>query len=425
MEVEPPSTGEGVVDYEMIQEDGTSSPSTAAMDDAQMQMVYDAMPTSSSVGAAEPDEDIQEYNEEVVMQEEEEGGRGGFNGEVDYREDVAHTVHHALPGAGEERAMVDNEPVVAAKVEPVVSKEIDVSIQGQLTGIGEDAIRDKSANVAEPNGGEVQEQGAQGSSEADDAQYEGEDQNEQENSSGYQEEETLQGVKEDGEVQDLRSRGLEEEGAEEEDSAEVHDNYREEEESGTVYQVEDHEERQEGDEEEEAEGEDEDGAEKEEQGDQGENEPYSEEKGGLHSASHHAETSSKLGDVHQLAEHEPAQESKGTLSEREKEDSDVRPPSLRVTFNDQDFSIWNADSVATETQGICPPLAIEHDIFHAPLEALFEAMRVKHALGDFLEEGAELVLSFANLELTVREVSPFPLPCLFFNISDPITCCLG
>lgn len=104
-------------------------------------------------------------------------------------------------------------------------------------------------------------------------------------------------------------------------------------------------------------------------------------------------------------------------AEEEEEDEVVIEP-IRLSFQDQSFAIFSADPESTsylawdeETDTLkavpAPRLAVEEDVFWSPLEALFNALRVKDALGEFLEgeSGSELVMTFPELELSIREVS--------------------
>jgi hypothetical protein len=100
---------------------------------------------------------------------------------------------------------------------------------------------------------------------------------------------------------------------------------------------------------------------------------------------------------------------------------DDQPPSIRLTFAGQDFVLFAADDCseylavsesadAPESSWgtvavAAPRLAAPTEAFHEGLDGLFEALRVRDSLGDFLEERTELVLNLPELELTVREVS--------------------
>jgi len=107
--------------------------------------------------------------------------------------------------------------------------------------------------------------------------------------------------------------------------------------------------------------------------------------------------------------------------------SDQAIPSIRVTFNGQDFVMFPSSSSTSEcyigldltadpnsteaSQGQltvevpAPPLRAPKETFHAPLASLFDAFRVKEVLGDFLEEGTEIIIWCPELELSIREVS--------------------
>ncbi|PWN28747.1 hypothetical protein BDZ90DRAFT_258829 [Jaminaea rosea] len=119
------------------------------------------------------------------------------------------------------------------------------------------------------------------------------------------------------------------------------------------------------------------------------------------------------------------------------------PPAqtIRLTFNDQSFALFAASSESStylaykegaeedEIESIpAPPLAVPKEIFHQPLSTLFPALRVKEALGEFLEDadgaiasriaalvphtstrtgGTTLVLQFPQLGLALREDSVY------------------
>ncbi|PWN21890.1 hypothetical protein BCV69DRAFT_158620 [Microstroma glucosiphilum] len=98
------------------------------------------------------------------------------------------------------------------------------------------------------------------------------------------------------------------------------------------------------------------------------------------------------------------------------EEDEVAIEPIRLSFQDQSFAIFSADPESTsylawddETDTLktvpAPRLAVDEDVFWSPLETLFNALRVKDALGEFLEgeSGSELVMTFPELELTVRE----------------------
>ena len=94
------------------------------------------------------------------------------------------------------------------------------------------------------------------------------------------------------------------------------------------------------------------------------------------------------------------------------EDEDVLvPPPVRVTFNGQDFVLFPHAEPSTylSAQGdepvAAPQLKAEASVFYETLDSLFDALRVKDSLGDFLEEGSELQITFADLEMVLREVS--------------------
>lgn len=382
MEVEAGPSG-GMIDYEMNQEDGVPSPAT--MDDAQMQMEYDAIAASSSAGPAEVDEDIQEYSEEVVMQEED------FSRQHSLREDGQHAAQH-VSSEGQEQVMLDNQPsnvVEAVGEESHVSA--DAAAEGDVAPGSWDPTKTEDIAVAEEvlDGQKSAEEDAVSHELQDgEGQLQGEDEEEAENEVGNEEweEHTAQ------HDQESPKEEVEQENEQEE----------EEKEEGHHQGEEDQDERRQDEE-------DDHFAEEE-----GEGESEAKERdGGEDEAGHiSAQVAEKDQPLTVSGDDAPngelGQSSEDTYPIDSKEDVDQHPPSVRVTFNDQDFSVWTSHSGLVDVQVACPPLSIEKDVFHAPLEALFEAMRIKHALGDFLEDGTELVFHFVDLDMTVREVSRSP-----------------
>lgn len=89
------------------------------------------------------------------------------------------------------------------------------------------------------------------------------------------------------------------------------------------------------------------------------------------------------------------------------------PPAVRVTFNGQDFVLFPQTEPSTyfaaqETEPIAAPrLKAEEQVYYESMDSLFQTLRVKESLGDFLEEGSELHINFVDLELIIREVSGF------------------
>ncbi|UZJ56042.1 hypothetical protein CBS101457_005362 [Exobasidium rhododendri] len=92
----------------------------------------------------------------------------------------------------------------------------------------------------------------------------------------------------------------------------------------------------------------------------------------------------------------------------EEEDVDA-PPAIRITFNDQDFVLFSESEpssyISTQKEEIvsAPQLKADPKAFHESLDTLFQSLRVKDSLGDFLEEGSELQISFVDLDMMLRE----------------------
>ncbi|EPQ28560.1 uncharacterized protein PFL1_03864 [Pseudozyma flocculosa PF-1] len=120
------------------------------------------------------------------------------------------------------------------------------------------------------------------------------------------------------------------------------------------------------------------------------------------------------------AEHEAGEEDQ--LEHSIESDDGTLPPTVRVSFNGQDFVLFSHDeppcytgaSQAAEdterdataeptVQVPAPKLKVADDTFWQPLESLFASLRVKDCLGEFLEEATELVLHMPDLDLTVQE----------------------
>jgi hypothetical protein len=102
------------------------------------------------------------------------------------------------------------------------------------------------------------------------------------------------------------------------------------------------------------------------------------------------------------------------------------PPAVRISFNGQDFVLFSETEPSTylsaqqEEPIAAPRLKASPKTFYETLDSLFEALRVKDSLGDFLEEGSELVISFVDLDMALREVSRADLRALtMVALSDP------
>lgn len=92
---------------------------------------------------------------------------------------------------------------------------------------------------------------------------------------------------------------------------------------------------------------------------------------------------------------------------------------IRLTFNDQSFALFSESSespsylVYNEVGDVvetvsAPRLELSSGVYWQSLQELFSSLRVREALGEFLEEaetGHELVMHMPELELTVREDS--------------------
>lgn len=86
----------------------------------------------------------------------------------------------------------------------------------------------------------------------------------------------------------------------------------------------------------------------------------------------------------------------------------VQPNPIRITFDGQDFVLYpdeeSSTFISTNQERIqAPALQVEAKVFSDPLESLFEALRIREALGDFLDEGTELCLTFHDLDMIARE----------------------
>lgn len=107
-------------------------------------------------------------------------------------------------------------------------------------------------------------------------------------------------------------------------------------------------------------------------------------------------------------------------------------PTVRLTFQGQDFAAFPAGSqdsgpfVYMEGEEgsdelvrvSAPELRLPPATFWEPLDAFFAALRVKDALGEFLEEGTELCLSFPDLELDLMEDNVYARDITLHDISQ-------
>lgn len=92
-------------------------------------------------------------------------------------------------------------------------------------------------------------------------------------------------------------------------------------------------------------------------------------------------------------------------------DTDEQAPALRVTFHDQDFVAFPTTHVdgapafhlPDGSVKTAPELQMSESVFWEPLESLFVALRVREALGEFLDDDTALVLTFPMLELVLQE----------------------
>ena len=96
--------------------------------------------------------------------------------------------------------------------------------------------------------------------------------------------------------------------------------------------------------------------------------------------------------------------------------------SVRLSFNGQDFVLFptedppayitsdpatNTDETGETEAGTisvtAPSLKVAEDTYWQPLESLFASLREKDVLGEFLEDGTELLMHFPDLDLSVQE----------------------
>ncbi|CAO1631375.1 unnamed protein product [Parajaminaea phylloscopi] len=120
---------------------------------------------------------------------------------------------------------------------------------------------------------------------------------------------------------------------------------------------------------------------------------------------------------HRESEHDEGEENEPPREGEQKTRSATRP--IRLTFNGQSFALfaesseapsyWSYDPQSDSVESVpAPRLALADEIYWQSLDQLFNSLRVRDALGEFLEEaesGNELVMSLPELELTVREDS--------------------
>ena len=107
-------------------------------------------------------------------------------------------------------------------------------------------------------------------------------------------------------------------------------------------------------------------------------------------------------------------------------------PTVRLTFQGQDFAAFPAEAqdsgpfVYVEGEEgsdelvrvSAPELRLAPATFWEPLDAFFAALRVKDALGEFLEDGTELCLSFPDLELDLMEDNVYARDITLHDISQ-------
>ena len=107
-------------------------------------------------------------------------------------------------------------------------------------------------------------------------------------------------------------------------------------------------------------------------------------------------------------------------------------PTVRLTSQGQDFAAFPAEAqdsgpfVYVEGEEgsdelvrvSAPELRLAPATFWEPLDAFFAALRVKDALGEFLEDGTELCLSFPDLELDLMEDNVYARDITLHDISQ-------
>ncbi|KAN0061697.1 hypothetical protein ACQY0O_005689 [Thecaphora frezii] len=137
-------------------------------------------------------------------------------------------------------------------------------------------------------------------------------------------------------------------------------------------------------------------------------------------AQHNQAQPNRANEVDESADHDATEEDQ--LDHSLVSEDGTAPPTVRVSFNGQDFVLFSHDeptsylgasqadafadheAAAPVTVHIpAPKLKVADDIFWQPLENLFASLRVKDCLGEFLEESTELVLHMPDLDLTVPE----------------------
>jgi hypothetical protein len=117
----------------------------------------------------------------------------------------------------------------------------------------------------------------------------------------------------------------------------------------------------------------------------------------------------------QIIKHTEVQENVEVAADNQEDEEDEEtvhaPPAIRLTFNGQDFVLFSHTEPSTyiavdqENPVPAPQLKADSKVFNDTMDVLFESMRVKDSLGDFLEEGSELQINFVDLEMVLREVS--------------------
>ncbi|WFD28054.1 hypothetical protein MNAN1_003062 [Malassezia nana] len=107
-------------------------------------------------------------------------------------------------------------------------------------------------------------------------------------------------------------------------------------------------------------------------------------------------------------------------------------PTIRLTFQGQDFAVFpsvmqdsgpfvylDGEEGSDELVRVsAPELRLPPTTFWEPLDEFFAALRVKDALGEFLEDDTELCLSFPDLELDLMEDNVYARDITLHDISQ-------
>ncbi|KDN37216.1 hypothetical protein K437DRAFT_270938 [Tilletiaria anomala UBC 951] len=122
-------------------------------------------------------------------------------------------------------------------------------------------------------------------------------------------------------------------------------------------------------------------------------------------------------DRHAVTE-DTSQGGKSEMESQGVQDDHDNFPAIRLTFDGHGFVIQCGDregdllsyvpapgtsKESAEARTVAPGIKVPENLYLQPLEALFQQLRLAEALGEFLEDDTELILSFPDLDLIIPE----------------------